>query len=262
MQKQKSRSGSSAPSSTSGRVERLRHDRPGDVARVLARAVVVEHARDDAGHAVGVVVVHRQEVGGDLCRRVHGLRVDRRALVQDEAAGGVEVVVVRDRLAHVAVLLGGAGGVELLELEPVVDHRLEKVQRPDGIRHHRLVRAVPGLADVRLRAEVKEVRPVRRREEVVADEVVDRGLVGQVREDDANVAAQVADVVQRAARGGAHERDHVRADVVERVGQVRAHEPVGTGDDDGAAAVDAGELRAQRVERAVAPDAVDVAHPA
>ena len=84
--KQKSRSGSSAPSSTSGRVERLRDDRPGDVARVLARPVVVEHARHDAGDAVGVVVVHREEVGGHLRGRVDRLRVDRRALVQDQAA--------------------------------------------------------------------------------------------------------------------------------------------------------------------------------
>src|SRR5439155_19662500 len=39
--------------------ERLRDDRPGDVARVLARSVVVEHPCYHTGHAEGVVVVHR-----------------------------------------------------------------------------------------------------------------------------------------------------------------------------------------------------------
>ena len=81
-------------------LERLRDDRAGHVARVLARPVVVEHARDDAGHAVRVVVVHRQEVGRDLRRRVDRLRVDRRALVEDQRAVLVEVVVVRDGLAR------------------------------------------------------------------------------------------------------------------------------------------------------------------
>ena len=100
VQKQKSRSGSSWPSSIVLALERLRDDRAGHVARVLARPVVVEHARDDAGHAERVVVVHRQEVGGDLRGRVDRLRVDRRALVQDQAARVVEVVVVRDGLAR------------------------------------------------------------------------------------------------------------------------------------------------------------------
>ena len=162
VQKQKSRSGSSAPSSISGRVERLRDDRAGHVARVLARPVVVEHPRDDARDAERVVVVHRQEVGGDLRGRVDRLRVDRRALVQDQAARVVEVVVVRDGLAHVAVLLRGAGGVELLELEAPVDDRLEQVERADRVRHHRLVGPVPRLADVRLCAEVEDVRLVGR----------------------------------------------------------------------------------------------------
>ena len=75
-------------------LERLRDDRPGHVARVLARPVVVEHARDDSGQAERVEVVHRQEVGGHLRGRVDRLRVDRRALVQDQAARVVVVVVV------------------------------------------------------------------------------------------------------------------------------------------------------------------------
>ena len=81
--------------------------------------------------------------------------------MQDQAALVVEVVVVRDGLADVAVLLRGAGGVELLELEAVVDDRLQQVERADRVRHHRLVRPVPRLADVRLRAEVEDVRACR-----------------------------------------------------------------------------------------------------
>ena len=82
--------------------------------------------------------------------------------MQDQAARVVEVVVVRDVVAHVAVLLRGAGGVELLELEAGVDDRLQQVERADRVRHHRLVGPVPRLADVRLGAEVEDVRPVGR----------------------------------------------------------------------------------------------------
>jgi hypothetical protein len=64
---------------------------------------------------------------------------------------------VGDGLAHVPVLLRGAGGVELLDLEPVVDDRLEQVERAERVRRHRLVGPVPRLADVRLRAEVEDV---------------------------------------------------------------------------------------------------------
>ena len=45
--------------------------------------------------------------------------------MEDEPAGVVEVVVVGDGLADVAVLLGGPGRVELLDLELPVDDRLE-----------------------------------------------------------------------------------------------------------------------------------------
>ena len=238
-------------------LERLRDDRAGHVARVLARPVVVEHPRDDPGEAERVVVVHRQEVGGDLRGRVDRLRVDRRALVQDQGARLVPVVVVRDRLARIAVLLGGAGGVELLDVEAVVDDRLEQIEGPDGVRHHRLVGAVPRLADVRLRAEVEDVRPVGRLREL-ADQVVDRGLVGQVGEVDAQPVAERADVVQRAARGRTDEGVDVGAEVDERVGQVRAHEAVRAGDEHGAALVDTAEFPGQVGERFLGPG--DVAH--
>ena len=82
--------------------------------------------------------------------------------MEDQRPAVVERVVVGDVVADVAVLLGRAGRVELLELEPPVDDRLEEVERPDRVRHHRLVRAVPRLADVCLGAEVEHVRPVGR----------------------------------------------------------------------------------------------------
>ena len=97
-------------------------------------------------------------------------------------------------------------------------------------------------ADVRLRAEVEDERPVGRARELVANEVVDRGLVGEVGEDDAEPPPQVADVVERPRRGRADEGDHVGAELDQRVGQVRAHEPVGAGDEHRAAAVDVAEV--------------------
>ncbi len=174
--------------------------------------------------------------------------------MQDQRAGLVEVVVVRDRLAHVAVLLRGARGVELLQLEAPVDDRLEQVERADRVRHHRLVGPVPRLADVRLRAQVEDVRLVGRLAQL-PDEVVDRGAVGQVGEVHLQLLAQVPDVVQRPARRGAHERVHVRAQLDERVGQVRAHEAVRAGDEHRPASVDVPELLPQRLERGVVPDA-------
>ena len=256
MQKQKSRSGSSAPSSILRPGQRLRDDRAGDIARVLARPVVVEHPRDDAGDAEGVVVVHRQEVGRDLRGRVDRLRVDRRALVQDQPARLVEVVVVGDALAHVAVLLRGAGRVELLQLQPPVDDRLEQVQRPDRVRHHRLVGPVPRLAHVRLGAEMEDVRLVRDRVPQLLDQIVDRRLVGQVGELHLQPAAQVRDVVERPTRGRTHERMHVGADLDQRIRQVRTHETVSARDQHRAARVDVAELATQVSEGVLGPDRV------
>ena len=235
--------------------QRLRDDRPGDVTGVLARAVVVEHPRDDAWEPERVVVVHRQEVGRDLRGRVHGFGIDRRALVQDQAAGVVEVVLVRDRLPHVSVLLGGAGGVELLQLEPVVDDRLEQVQRPERVCHHRLVGPVPGLADVRLRAQVEDIRPVLGLEQVL-DQIVDRRLVGEIGEVDADAVAEMADVVERAARRGAHERVDVSVELDERFRQMVAHEAVGARDEAGPAAEHVAEVVPQGIERFVRPGGV------
>ena len=140
--------------------------------------------------------------------------------MEDQAAVVVEVVVVGDRLADVSVLLGCAGGVELLELETVVDDRLEEVERPDRVRHQRLVRPVPGLVDVSLRAEVEDERLVGRVEQVLRDDEVDRVLVGEVREMHLQAPAQVRDVAERAARSCADEGVDVRAQLDERVGQV------------------------------------------
>ena len=87
-------------------------------------------------------------------------------------------------------------------------------------------------------------------------EVVDRRAVGEVREVDLEAAAQVADVVQRAARGRADECVHGRAELDERVREVRAHEAVGARDEDGAPVVDVPELAAEVVERGACPESV------
>jgi hypothetical protein len=235
--------------------ERLGDDRPGHVARVLARTVVVEHAGDDAGDAEGVVVVHGQEVGGYLRCGVDRLRVDRRALVQDQTTRLVEVVLVRDVLVHVPVLLGRSGRVELLELELPVDDRLQEVQRAENVGGDRLVGPVPRLAHVGLRAEVEHVRPVGRVLEL-ADEVVDRGAVGQVGEVNLEAVAEVADVVERAARVGADEGVDRRAQLDQGVCEMRTHEPVRPGDENGASLVDVAELTPDVVERAACPESV------
>src|SRR5918994_787128 len=233
--------------------QRLRDDRAGDVARVLARPVVVEHPRDHARDAERVVVVHRQEVGRDLGGGVDRLRVDRRALVQDQPARRVEVVVVRDRLAHVPVLLRGSGRVELLQLQPPVDDRLEQVQRPDRVRHHRLVGPVPRLTHVRLRAQMEDVRLVRRRVPQLLDQVVDRRAVGQVGELHPQPVAQVRNVVQCPTRRRAHEGGDVGAQLDQRVGDVRPHDPVRPGAQHGAPAVDVRELATQVGDGVVGP---------
>ena len=168
----------------------------------------------------------------------------------------VEVVVIGDGLAHVPVLLGRSGRVELLELEARVHDRLQQVQRPEHVRGDRLVRAMPRLADVSLRAEVEDVRPVVRRVPQLTHEVVDRRAVGEVCEVDLQAAAEVADVVQRAARRCADERVDGRAELDERVGEVRAHEAVGARDEGRATFVDVPEVAAEVVERCACPEGV------
>ena len=105
---------------------------------------------------------------------------------------------------------------------------------------------------MRLRAQVKHVRLVRRLREVT-HQIVDRRLVRQVGEDDSQPAAQVSDVVQRPGGGGSHEGDHVRVEMDERLGQVGAHEAVRSRDEHGAAGVGIAELAAQSVELSFGP---------
>src|SRR5581483_5550014 len=93
------------------------------------------------------------------------------------------------------------------------------------VRHHRLVRPMPRLPDVRLSTQMEHVRPVVGRPQVL-HQVVDRRLVRQIREHRPDPAAQMPEVVQRAARRRPHERGDVRAQLHERVRQMRPHEPV------------------------------------
>ena len=176
--------------------------------------------------------------------------------MEDEAARVVEVVVVRDGLADVPVLLGRSRGLELLDLEALVDDRLEEVERPQRVRHEGLVRPVPRLVDVGLRAEMEDVWPVGRPEQVLPDEQVDRVLVGEVGEVHLQPAAQVRDVAERAARGGADESVDVRAQLDERVREVRADEPVGAGHEHRPPFVRVADLAAELVDRVPCPEAV------
>ena len=73
---------------------------------------------------------------------------------------------------------------------------------------------------------------------------------------DLQPAALVADVVQRPARGRADECVHRRAELDQRVREVRSHEAVGARDEDGASVVDVPELAAEVVERGACPESV------
>ena len=176
--------------------------------------------------------------------------------MEDQPARVVEVVMVGDGLADVPVLLRGPRGVELLELESGVHDGLQQVQSPEHVGGHGLVWPVPRLADVRLGAEVEDVRAIGSGVLQLADEVVHRRAVGEVCEVDLEPAAEVPDVVQRAARGRADECVDARAELDERVREVRAHEAVGARDEDGAPVVDVPELAAEVVERGACPESV------
>ena len=175
--------------------------------------------------------------------------------MEDERARVVEVVVVGDVVADVPVLLRRAGGVELLELEPPVDDRLQQIERPDRVRHERLVRPMPRLTDVGLRAEMEDVRLVGCTLQLT-DEIVDRGAIREVGEMHLELSAAVTDVVERAARGRANEGVDVGAERDQRLGEVRPHESVGTGDEHRATAVDVAEVAAQRGVVVLGPSCV------
>ena len=119
---------------------------------------------------------------------------------------------------------------------PVVDDRLEQVERADRVRHHRLVRPVPRLADVRLGAEVEDVRPVgrlRRARGRGSRSTSCRSGRRSGRFSWSRRWPMLFSAPLEVARTKAWTfapRWH------ERVGQVRAHEAVGAGDEDGAAA--------------------------
>ncbi len=115
--------------------------------------------------------------------------------MEDQPAFVIEVVMVGDGFANVAVLLRGARRVELLQLEPMFDGRLQQVQGANRVRHDGFVGAVPRLADMRLRAEVEHEWLVGCGAEF-ADEVVDGSPVGQVGEVNGHVRPEVADVVE------------------------------------------------------------------
>jgi hypothetical protein len=109
--------------------------------------------------------------------------------------------------------------------------------------------------DVRLRAEMKDVGLVGGVAQL-PHEVVDRGLVREVREVHLEPPAQVPDVVEGAARRRAHEGVDVGAELDERIGQVRAHESVGTRHENGASGIELGEVGSQAAARFLVPDRV------
>ena len=176
--------------------------------------------------------------------------------MEDEPAVVVEVVVVGDVLADVPVLLRRARGVELLELELPVDDRLEEVERPERrspstVSYGRCHDSPTCACAPRWKTYGRSGACLQ-----LAHEVVDRRAVREVGEVHLEPVPEMPDVVQRTARGRAHERVHRRAELDEGVREVRAHEAVGSGDEHGAALVDVAELAAEVVERAACPEGV------
>src|SRR5687768_5923529 len=90
----------------------------------------------------------------------------------------------------------------------------------------------------------------------LADEVVHGGAVGEIGEVDLEPAAEVPDVVQGAARRRADECVDARTQLDERVREVRAHETVCAGDENGASVVDVPEFTTEVVERGACPESV------
>jgi hypothetical protein len=73
--------------------------------------------------------------------------------------------------------------------------------------------------DVSLRAEVEDVRLVRRLAQLPHEEV-DRSLIGEIGEVDLEPRSKVPDVIEGAARRRAHEGVDRRAELDERIGQM------------------------------------------
>src|SRR6185437_15996471 len=76
------------------------------------------------------------------------------------------------------------------------------------------------------------------------------------RELDLQLLAQRRDVVQRTARGGAHEGIDVRIERNERLGEVRAHETVSAGDEACAAAEEFAKVSPQISDGVIRPGGV------
>lgn len=106
-----------------------------------------------------------------------------------------------------------------------------------------------------LGAEMEDEQRIRHGAEVL-HEVVDRGTVGQVGEVHVQPLSQGGDVVESPTRRGAGEGVDVRAELDQRLGQVRADEPVRPRDENGPARVDGAELPVELLEPIGAPGRV------
>src|SRR3954452_12513549 len=102
---------------------------------------------------------------------------------------------------------------------------------------------------------MEDVRLVGRVQKLL-HEVVDRRLVGEVGELDLQLFAQRRDVVQRTARGGAHEGMHIRTERDERLGEVGAHETVRARDEARTAGEEVAEVPPQISDGVIRPGGV------
>src|SRR4029450_7982673 len=165
----------------------------------------------------------------DLRRGVDALRIDGGVLGEDQRAVLAVAVEVLHLRMDVPVLLRGAGHVELEEIDLEVDDRLEKVQGAEDGGGDGVVRAPPGLTDMRLRGEVEDDGPAAPAQ--FSDGRVDRRLVREIAAVDPKAVAEMADVAQLARAGGPHERAHVGAVLDELLDEMGSYEAVGPRDE-------------------------------
>ncbi len=156
----------------------MRADRARDLARDEGRAaprrLVVEEDPVHRVHPVRLAVVARDPVAEHLRDAVRAARMERRRL-------GLR------RLGHLAEHLARARLVEAA-LHALLADRVEQPQRPHPGRVGRVLGDVEAHADVALRAEVVDlVRPD------PAHELVERGAVAEVAEDELELAEDVVD---------------------------------------------------------------------
>lgn len=132
-------------------------------------------------------------------------------------------VLVGHLLIDVAVFLGGAGHVELGDVQVQIDDSLEEIQRSIHVHVNRFVRAFPQFADVCLCSEMENYAV-----EVVSEpfeSLLYGMLVTEIASMDLDFVSEVADISEF-AMGRTDENVYVCAELDETFCEMRADESV------------------------------------